>query len=201
MQKDTFNVSELFPVDFAKNAWESVVLEDKRKKIIRSLIIQQYESSRYNDIIPGKGQGLIGLFAGGPGCGKTLTVEAVAEETQKPLYMVSAGELGLEAETVDRRLSRILDISQRWNAILLLDEADVFLQHRNRLDLHRNSIVSIFLRRLEYFKGIMILTTNRVDDCDPAFESRSLIPPLNHQVERGSQDTQVVFIFPSSSTS
>ena len=125
----------------------------------------------YDDIIEGKGQGLIGLFAGGPGCGKTLTVEAVAQETKKPLYMVSAGELGSEPSTVDRRLSRVLDLSYRWDAILLLDEADVFLQRRSNQSNFRNPMVSIFLRQVEYFKGIMILTTNRVDDCDPAFES------------------------------
>jgi hypothetical protein len=42
--------------------------------------------------------------------------------------MVSAGELGLEPEFVDKNLSRILELSHRWDAVLLLDEADVFLQ-------------------------------------------------------------------------
>jgi len=97
-------------------------------------------------------------------------VEVVAEDTKNPLYMVSAGELGLEPEFVDQNLSRILKMSYRWNAVLL-DEADVFLQRRSKLDVVRNAMVSIFLHQLEYFQRIMILTTNRVDNCDPAFES------------------------------
>ncbi|KAJ5762273.1 uncharacterized protein N7511_005655 [Penicillium nucicola] len=57
-------------------------------------------------------------------------------------------------------------------AVLLLDEADVFMQARDATDLERNGLVSIFLRMLEYYEGILFLTTNRADNIDPAFESR-----------------------------
>lgn len=60
----------------------------------------------------------------------------------------------------------------RWNAILLIDEADVFLEQRNLHELERNKLVSIFLRVLEYYEGIMFLTTNRVQTLDAAFQSR-----------------------------
>ena len=60
----------------------------------------------------------------------------------------------------------------RWNAILLLDEADVFLESRSQMHLQHNTLVSIFLRQLEYFQGIMILTTNRVTVFDEAVQSR-----------------------------
>lgn len=60
----------------------------------------------------------------------------------------------------------------RWKAILLIDEADVFLEQRNLHELERNKLVSIFLRVLEYYEGIMFLTTNRVNIIDPAFQSR-----------------------------
>jgi hypothetical protein len=55
--------------------------------------------------------------------------------------------------------------------VLLLDEADVFLRKRS-LDHHHNTLVSVFLRKLEYYQGIMFLTTNRVADFDDAIESR-----------------------------
>ncbi|KAE8447854.1 hypothetical protein EG329_010083 [Mollisiaceae sp. DMI_Dod_QoI] len=127
----------------------------------------------YDDFVVGKGRGLVILLSGNPGCGKTLTAEAVAEVTQKPLYMISAGELGTAPETVDAALTLALELAHRWQAVLLLDEVDVFLQARNTTDLARNALVSIFLRQLEYYyKGILILTTNRVSACDPAFESR-----------------------------
>ena len=56
--------------------------------------------------------------------------------------------------------------------MLLLDEADVFLEKRDLRDVHRNAMVSIFLRLLEYHSGIMFLTTNRLETIDSAFDSR-----------------------------
>lgn len=82
---------------------------------------------------------------------------------QCPLYMASAGELGTEPRFLEVELQKILDICHSWGAILLLDEADVFLEKRNMQDIHRNALVSIFLRQLEYFQGILFLTTNRVE--------------------------------------
>ena len=55
---------------------------------------------------------------------------------------------------------------------MLLDEADVFLAKRKTEDIERNSIVSVFLRIMEYYKGLLFLTTNRVGTFDEAFKSR-----------------------------
>jgi len=104
--------------------------------------------------------------------GKTLTAEGISEFLQKPLYMVGAGKLGTDSRTLETQLSRILDIAHVWGAVLLLDEADVFLERRPVHDLQRNALVSIFLRLLEYFQGILFLTTNRVETFDEAFQSR-----------------------------
>ena len=136
-------------------------------------LVKEHGTSNFDDIIKGKGKGFIGLLSGSPGCGKTLTAEAVAEISKKPLYTVSAGELGVQPYEVDRQLTLILELSHKWDAVLLLDEADVFLQKRDNKDVMRNALVSIFLRQLEYFQGIMFLTTNRIADCDPAFESKN----------------------------
>lgn len=89
-----------------------------------------------------------------------------------PLYMMSAGDLGLDPRNVESKLQNILEMCTKWNAILLLDEADVFLEQRSLHELERNKLVSIFLRVLEYYEGIMFLTTNRVNTFDPAFQSR-----------------------------
>jgi len=69
-----------------------------------------------------------------------------------------------------------MDIAHSWGAVLLLDEADVFLEKREVHDIHRNALVSIFLRLLEYFQGILFLTTNRVETFDDAFQSRIHMP-------------------------
>lgn len=59
-----------------------------------------------------------------------------------------------------------------WKAVILLDEADVFMAERNPNDIHRNELVSIFLRELEYFRGVIFLTTNLYHTIDEAFKSR-----------------------------
>ena len=162
-------------VVWSDEPFNSLVIDEKPKTLIRSLVKQHNNTDlSYDDIIQGKGLGLIGLLSGNPGCGKTLTAEAMAEVAHRPLYSISAGELGTEIEKVDQKLTNILELSHRWSAVLLLDEADVFLQKRDTKDVARNALVSIFLRQLEYYPGILILTTNRIGDCDPAFESASL---------------------------
>ncbi|KAJ7705121.1 P-loop containing nucleoside triphosphate hydrolase protein, partial [Mycena olivaceomarginata] len=107
-----------------------------------------------------------------PGVGKTLTAECIAECTRRPLYVVSSGDLGTSASNLEHELTRILDLAHTWRAVLLIDEADVFLEKRTLTDVHRNALVSVFLRLLEYYEGILFLTTNRVNTFDPAFQSR-----------------------------
>ena len=85
---------------------------------------------------------------------------------------ISAGELSIDAAKLEAQLSRIFKIASHWNAILLLDEADVFLEKRTTENLIRNSLVSVFLRKLEYCEGIMFLTINRVDEFDVVILSR-----------------------------
>lgn len=170
------------PVEWGNDAFNSLVLEPRKKNLVYSLVAQHTLGTKtFDDIVIGKGKGLIGLLSGRPGCGKTLTAEAISEETQRPLYMVSAGELGTQPKEVDERLTLVLELARKWNAILLLDEADVFLHKRNDIDVNRNALVSIFLRQLEYFKGILILTTNRIDIFDPAFESKLTNRPIGRE--------------------
>ena len=75
-------------------------------------------------------------------------------------------------DQIETKLVKWFSLAERWNAILLLDEADIFLERRATRDIQRNGIVSIFLRRLEYFRGLLFLTTNRVGQIDDAFLSR-----------------------------
>ena len=69
-------------------------------------------------------------------------------------------------------LQRAFRIAKEWEAILLLDEADVFLSKRSSDNLEKNAFVSVFLRLLEYYQGILFLTTNRAEEFDSAFISR-----------------------------
>ncbi|KAF2496108.1 hypothetical protein BU16DRAFT_538696 [Lophium mytilinum] len=154
-------------------AFDSLVAPPEQKELILAFAQSQALNKQcFDDFIQGKGRGIIMLLSGPPGVGKTLTAESVAETMKVPLYMMSAGDLGTEPSDVESSLSNILEMNTKWNAVLLLDEADVFLEARSAHDLERNKLVSIFLRLLEYYEGILFLTTNRVDNIDAAFESR-----------------------------
>ncbi|KAK0441848.1 P-loop containing nucleoside triphosphate hydrolase protein [Armillaria borealis] len=168
-----FALDRLVEIDWSDEPFNSLVLGEKQKKLIYALVKQHAtRTALYDDVVREKGKGLIGLLSGKPGCGKTLTAEAVAEVTRRPLYVISAGELGMNPSDVDKTFVRILQLTQKWNAVLLLDEAEVFLQKRSTEDIARNALVSIFLRQLEYYQGILLLTTNLAAQCDPALESR-----------------------------
>ena len=78
----------------------------------------------------------------------------------------------LDSAILEAQLFRIFQIAAHWGALLLLDEADVFLERRSRQNLPHNSLVSVFLRKLEYYEGIMFLTTNRAEEFDPEILSR-----------------------------
>jgi hypothetical protein len=63
-------------------------------------------------------------------------------------------------------------MARNWRAVLLLDEADVYLQQRDGLQLERNRLVATFLRTLEYYSGIFFLTTNMIGTFDTAIADR-----------------------------
>lgn len=126
------------------------------------------------DLMQGKGNGLVILLHGPPGVGKTLTAESVAKATGKPLFAVSVSDIGLKPSEVEQNLGVLFELAATWGAVMLFDEADVFLESRasNTANLDRNALVSILLRVLEYYEGILILTTNRIRTFDIAVQSR-----------------------------
>ena len=79
---------------------------------------------------------------GPPGVGKTLTAECIADLYERPLYSVTSGDIGTDPRFIEEELHKIFTYAANWNAVLLLDEADVFLAERNLEDLSRNALVS-----------------------------------------------------------
>jgi SpoVK/Ycf46/Vps4 family AAA+-type ATPase len=162
-------------VEWKREAFQKVVMNRKAKDLIQALVSNQLaaEADTFStDLIEGKGNGLILLLHGSPGTGKTLTAESVAEIAEKPLYRVTCADIGTKAEDAEKYLESILHLGKLWKCVVLLDEADVFLEQRSLEDLKRNALVSVFLRVLEYYEGILILTSNRVGTFDEAFKSR-----------------------------
>ncbi|CAG8644422.1 9755_t:CDS:10 [Funneliformis mosseae] len=162
-------VEHIEDVKFDDDVFNQLVMDPIKKELILSLVTSKYKGV---DLISGKGGGCIFLLHGPPGVGKTLTAEAISEFLHRPLYSVSVGELGTKVVDLESKLSEILDVASVWNAVILIDEADIFLERRSEDDIKRNALVSIFLRLLEYHQGILFLTTNRVNCFDTAFTSR-----------------------------
>ena len=113
----------------------------------------------FADTIQGKGEGQIILLHGPPGTGKTLTAgrnfpspsyfgfadqitESVAEYIRRPLLSITAADLGHDPVELEKNLLTFFQNANDWRAIVLLDEADIFLERRSTNDLRRNSIVS-----------------------------------------------------------
>lgn len=163
-------INSITAIKYREDAYERLVMPDNQKKMIRALV--EHNGTSFSDIIDDKGGGCIFMLHGEPGQGKTLTAETIAELLHRPLYAVSVGELGTDPDALEQRLREILDVATVWNAVLLLDEADIFLEARDEHDILRNAMVGVFLRLLEYHQGVLFLTTNRVRNIDRAFYSR-----------------------------
>ena len=150
---------------------EKLILPETHSDLLD--ILTQDLSILSGDIIEGKSSGTTILCKGQPGVGKTLTAEAYSEITHRPLYKINSGQLGTSASDVESNLTKILQRAERWGAVMLIDEADTYIRKRGN-DIQHNAIVAAFLRTLEYFNGLLFMTTNRVDDVDDAIESRCI---------------------------
>ncbi|KAH7062594.1 P-loop containing nucleoside triphosphate hydrolase protein [Macrophomina phaseolina] len=117
-----------------------------------------------------EGKGIIILLCGPPGVGKTLTAESVAERSRVPLYTLRASDLGTNPALVEKTLNSALECCRLWNAILLIDEADVFMEKRSSERLAQNEHVSSKFTHGR-LKGVMFLATNQANTIDPAFRS------------------------------
>ncbi|CAA7269690.1 unnamed protein product [Cyclocybe aegerita] len=167
-----FNVEKIMDIEWNENAFANLVLPEQRKTLLQSLVEAHHKEIHFDDFIKGKGKGLVVNLFGPPGVGKTFSAEATSEHVRSPLYVVGGGDLGTTPGVLDEKLQTIFDVATAWRAIVLIDEADVFLERRSLHDLHRNAMVAVFLRHVEYYRGILFLTTNRVTAFDEAFLSR-----------------------------
>jgi SpoVK/Ycf46/Vps4 family AAA+-type ATPase len=121
--------------------------------------------------------GIAALFAGPPGTGKTMASEAIASELQLPLFRIDLSQVVNKyiGET-EKNLKRLFDAADAADAILFFDEADALFGKRTEVkdahDRYANLEISYLLERMERFKGLAILATNRRRDLDEAFLRR-----------------------------
>ena len=165
------HVDDMQPYAYQPELKDKLVLPPEQTDLIDILTAEM--DVLMDDIVAGKSGGTTVLCAGPAGVGKTLTAEVYSEIIQRPLYRVHSGQLGLSVASMETTLKEILTRAQRWGAVMLIDEADVYIKRRED-DLTMNAVVGVFLRVLEYFNGLLFLTTNRVDDIDEAIISRCI---------------------------
>lgn len=165
------HVDNLTEYEYNPTLREKLILPAEHRDLVD--ILTQDMDVLMEDIIHGKSGGTTILCKGAPGLGKTLTAEVYAEVVGRPLYRVHSGQLGVISNEVELNLDKILKRAQRWGAVMLIDEADVYIRQRAN-DMDHNAVVASFLRTLEYFHGLLFLTTNRVNDVDDAIASRCI---------------------------
>ncbi|WP_308404188.1 ATP-binding protein [Streptomyces sp. ATCC 21386] len=162
--------------------WDDLVLPDKPLAQLRELALR----ARHRDRVlgdwrlsagGGRGRGVLGLFAGESGTGKTLSAEVVAAELGLDLYVVQLSSVvdKYVGET-EKNLERIFTEADRTDAVLLFDEADAVFGKRSEVkdshDKYANMESAYLLQRLESFDGIALLTTNLRANIDEAFTRR-----------------------------
>ncbi|KAK4166268.1 P-loop containing nucleoside triphosphate hydrolase protein [Cladorrhinum sp. PSN259] len=171
-----YYVDNLSEITWKDEVWDRLLLKESQKLTLRALVESHVFPGNARDQAQQKGKGLVILLHGSPGSGKTLTAETSAEATKRLLLPSSLDELNKDnwPSEFEVRLKRLLHYGTRWNAVLLLDEADVFLERRGDApgSQERNALVAVFLKHLEFFSGMVFLTTNRVKTFDPAMKSR-----------------------------
>ncbi|KAI0190854.1 P-loop containing nucleoside triphosphate hydrolase protein [Astrocystis sublimbata] len=176
------HVRDLSDPEFDEGLVNHLVMDPKRKLTLKALAKCFARVNKLDkpltgepwtaDFVQGKGHGLIFLLHGRPGVGKTYTAEYIAAFTKRPLMVLTSSDIGTDPTQVEVNLTKQFRTARSWGAVLLIDEADVYMERRTTADLVRNSLVAAFLRALEFYDGILFLTTNRVGSFDDAFISR-----------------------------
>jgi hypothetical protein len=139
----------------------------------RHMVVQDWGFGAYHD----HAAGLIALFHGPPGTGKTMTAAAIAASAGIPAYLIDLSALVSKyiGET-EKALAKVFDRAAREHCILVFDEADAIFGARTEVndahDRYANQEVSYLLSRIEAHEGIVILTTNLLANIDTAFQRR-----------------------------
>ena len=172
------HVDDMKPYHYQPELKDKLILPPEQTDLIDILTAEM--DLLMDDIVEGKSGGTTVLCVGPAGVGKTLTAEVYSEIIKRPLYRVHSGQLGLNVTEMELALKNTLTRAQRWGAVMLIDEADVYIKRRDD-NIAANAVVGVFLRVLEYFNGLLFLTTNRVGDIDEAIISRCIAIIRYHQ--------------------
>jgi len=162
--------------------WDDLVLPEVQKQLLRQIALHVRQRSKVYQTWGfasrgSRGLGISALFAGPSGTGKTMAGEVLANELRLDLYRIDLSQVVSKyiGET-EKNLRRVFDAAEGGAAILLFDEADALFGKRSEVkdshDRYANIEVGYLLQRMEAYRGLAILTTNRKEALDFAFLRR-----------------------------
>jgi hypothetical protein len=163
-------------------AWDDLVLPDRQKDVLRQIAVHVRQRPKvyqsWGFAAKGsRGLGISALFAGPSGTGKTMAAEVLASELRLDLYRIDLSQvINKYIGETEKNLCRVFDAAEEGAAVLLFDEADALFGKRSEVkdshDRYANIEVSYLLQRMEAYRGLAILTTNRKSALDQAFLRR-----------------------------
>jgi ATPase family protein associated with various cellular activities (AAA)/winged helix domain-containing protein len=162
--------------------WNDLVLTDRLREALEDFAFEArdrttfWESPNARRLFP-RGTGLVALFSGPPGTGKTMAAQVIAADLELDLFRIDLASVVSKyiGETA-KHLAQIFARAARMNAVLLFDEADALFSKRTEVkdshDRYANADTSYLLQLLEEYRGIVILASNKKQNIDPAFTRR-----------------------------
>ncbi len=165
-----------------KASWEDIVLPESELKLLHELAAQLANRTRvYGDwgfaAKRARGLSINALFAGESGTGKTMAAEVLANDLRLSLFRIDLSAVVSKyiGET-EKNLRRLFDAAEDGGAILFFDEADALFGKRSEVkdshDRYANIEINYLLQRIEAYRGLAILATNRKSALDQAFMRR-----------------------------
>jgi SpoVK/Ycf46/Vps4 family AAA+-type ATPase len=163
-------------------SWDDLVLpQDDMDRIKEFIGRSKFAHRVYQDWGFGQrlgyGKGMIALFSGPPGTGKTMLAGIISKELDLDVYQVDLAQVVSKwvGET-EKQLGRVFDQAERAHAVLLFDEADSLFAKRTEVkssnDRYGNLAVNYLLQRLEQYSGVVVMTTNKEASLDEALQRR-----------------------------
>jgi MoxR-like ATPase len=162
--------------------WDDLVVGDHPHAVLEDFVFEAHDRAQFWEqpearrLFP-QGRGLVGLFSGPPGTGKTMAAQVIAASLEIDLFRIdlSAVVSKYVGET-SQNLQRILSRAERMDIVLLFDEADALFGKRTEIkdahDRFANTDTNFLLQALESYGGISILATNKKSNMDQAFIRR-----------------------------
>jgi hypothetical protein len=162
--------------------WQDLVLPAREREQLRHIVLHVRHRTRVYEgwgfvECSSRGLGISALFAGPSGTGKTTAAEVLANELRLDLFRIDLSQvISKYIGETEKNLSRVFDAAEQGAAVLLFDEADALFGKRTEVkdshDRYANIEVSYLLQRMESYRGVAILTTNRKSSLDHAFLRR-----------------------------